>query len=132
MKPHEIVSTRLRNDAEVAALVLTRVFPDVLPDESPLPAVIYEQIGGFTHMAAGGVRKQRQAVMQFSVVATSRAECNEISIAVFNALIDTPFDVGAATVRHSYPGDSDEDGYIAGEQAQYINVFDWNLAYEWT
>lgn len=50
----EAIKTKL-SDATITAVVDLRVYPDILPQDTTLPAITYQQIGGFRGQVMDGV-----------------------------------------------------------------------------
>lgn len=70
----------------VAALVGTRVYPLVLPQASPVPAIIYSRVGGPRVKALAAPPGVQRARVQLSVFATSYAEVKAVAEALRLAL----------------------------------------------
>lgn len=63
----------------LGALVDGRVFPDIAPDQSPLPRIVYQQVGGRSiSYLSGETPDMENARMQISVWAASRAEAKTL------------------------------------------------------
>jgi Protein of unknown function (DUF3168) len=64
------------------------VFPDVAPQDAPLPRIVYQQVGGRTvDFAEGSVPDRENARMQIACWARTRAEAVALSKAVEGALL---------------------------------------------
>jgi hypothetical protein len=64
-----------------------RVFPDIAPEETALPYVTYQQVGGVpVNFVDGGVPGKRNTRMQINVWARTRSESDALAIQVEDAL----------------------------------------------
>jgi hypothetical protein len=101
----QLLYTRLTTDIGVAALVGTRVYPLILPQDPILPAVVYRRIstGEFhTHDEAGGLRESR---VQVDCLAQTYAGAKQIATAVLSSLngwLDRDNDILACLLQNEF------------------------------
>jgi hypothetical protein len=77
-------------EATIYALLHTqcaRVFPDVAPFDTPLPYVIYQEIGGAAPTYTNGLPNKGNAFVQVSVWAATRAAANDLARAIEAAMV---------------------------------------------
>lgn len=68
-----------------------RVFPDVAPDGTAVPYVVWHMYGGRPAIYTEGVQADRRnAYVQINVWHPSRATCNTLSLQIADALIAHP------------------------------------------
>jgi Protein of unknown function (DUF3168) len=68
-------------------LTAKRVFPDVAPENSPLPYITYQQVGGdSTNYLAQSVPDKRNARVQVNVWATTREAASSLALQVETAM----------------------------------------------
>lgn len=76
----------LKNNAGVAALVGTRIYPNVIPQTAALPAIAYQTISsmkGYTH---GGPEAGKEPYVQLTIEASSYSSVQAVSAACENCL----------------------------------------------
>ena len=71
----------LRNNAGVAALVSTRIYPLVAPDNAAVPFIVYQLITGMAHNQLVGAPGSERKVLQVSCVANSYTAAKAIAVA---------------------------------------------------
>lgn len=76
----------LTDNAGVAALVGTRVWPSVLPQNPTLPAIVYQEARTSTRVMAGGDTKGRESRFLLSAWATGYSSAKGVKAAVVAAL----------------------------------------------
>lgn len=77
--------------AALNPLVGSRVFPDVAPEQAPLPRLVYQQIGGRAIAYVGDeIPDKENARMQLTAWARTRAEAKTLIKAVEAALLQAP------------------------------------------
>lgn len=77
----------LSSQPEITALVGTRIYPDVRPEGSPLPAVTWTEAGGNAVTSHQGMSGLALAVIQFSAWSLELREAAEIRAAIRRALL---------------------------------------------
>jgi hypothetical protein len=76
---NESLYAHLINDTDVAALVSTRVYPGVAPDDATLPYITYGQTGAqHTHHHAGAAG-ERRVLKQIACWATSMSAAEDLA-----------------------------------------------------
>lgn len=78
--------TVLANNATVAGLVGTRIYPVVLPQDPTLPAIVYQELQGDSRVMASGDTLEREGRFQWSYWAGSYAETKTGRAALIGAL----------------------------------------------
>jgi hypothetical protein len=89
----------LRNIPAVAAVVGSRIYPDKLPQNPVLPAVVYQRVGGIRQTLYCGTDGLVDGNYQLDIYGKTRATTKDASDAVFNALIDYSGMMGATIVK---------------------------------
>ena len=73
--------------AALSALVESRVYPDIAPDDVTRPYITYQQVGGnVVNYTEGGVPDRRNAMVQVNVWAATRLGASELSEQAENTL----------------------------------------------
>jgi hypothetical protein len=76
----------LTSNADVAALVFTQVYPNILPQKTVLPAIVYQQISGPRVYTSDGPDGLVQARYHFNCFASTYAKTKELFEAVRKAV----------------------------------------------
>lgn len=78
--------------AGVTALVATRIYPDIVPQDADLPAIAYQRTATeFLNTLHGGAPLGHTATLEITCVAESRPGANAVANAVVTALAGTDF-----------------------------------------
>lgn len=85
-------------DSGVAALVATRIYPLLVPQDATLPALAYQRISGPRDHAHTGATGLAFARMQLTYVAASYNEAKSLGEAVRAAMDGLKGSMGAVTV----------------------------------
>ena len=89
MRAEQVVYTLLTGNAAVAALVGTKIYPGLIPQNTAMPAVTYELVSGVEilpiNAQAGGVILRSR--VQVSVLARTYTEVKNIQEAIRGALL---------------------------------------------
>ena len=80
------IYSRLTNDSDVAALVSTRVYPLILPQNPTLPAVTYQTVAGTRETAMGSNPGVAAPVVQFDTWARTYKESRDLALKVKAAI----------------------------------------------
>lgn len=82
----------LSGAAGVTALVSTRIYPDIIPQDADLPAIAYQRTGTeFLNTIHGGAPLGHAATLEITCVGETRPAANAIANAVVAALAGTEF-----------------------------------------
>jgi len=81
------------------ALIGTRLYPDVLPQEEPLPALVYQSISDVKLHSLTGQYGLEQPIYQITVYGATRATAKAVAAQVKSALCDYSGDMGGITVQ---------------------------------
>lgn len=110
----EAVYAILTEDAAVGALVGTRVYPQVIPQDVALPAVAYSRIS--TRRVKKRERRElARARVQVNAEASSYAGAKTLAAAVVGALDAVQRTIAGVQVQGSWPeGEGDEYGTTDG------------------
>lgn len=77
--------------ATLRGLVADRVYPDVAPEDSALPRIVYQQAGGTAvQYAEGNLPQDENARMQVACWATTRDAATTLAKQVEDALVAAP------------------------------------------
>ena len=86
MNGHTAIKALLTRSTALAALVGTRIYPDIMPDNPVYPAVTYQKLSGSSERGAVADPALMLAVFQVSSWAGSRLESARVASAVRAAL----------------------------------------------
>jgi hypothetical protein len=120
MNIEEALYSKLTGDAGVAALVVARIYPNVVPQDIAMPAVAYQRISTVRDMAHDGPTGVAHARFQFTISASTYSSARNVANAIrvaldgFSGLMGG---VGGVTVEAVFV-ENDFDGYnqAGGEQ----------------
>lgn len=86
----QTVRDLLIGDSAVAAIVVARVFPNTLPQNSVLPAIVYQGVSDVPENSLNGTVSTtvKSARVQFDCYARTYAEAKALEVAVESALGD--------------------------------------------
>jgi len=76
----------LKNDTEVAALVGTRIYPNIVPQRATFPVVVYNQISSERTSVMGRDTGTVDSTWQIDVYAQTYAGARELAVGVRKAL----------------------------------------------
>lgn len=115
--------TALTGHAGFSALVGTRVYPQQLPDNPTLPAVVYSRISSRYKLASGNVPAVR-ARIQIDCWDDNQVTCWDVADQVHAAL-----DFASPTGLHVVFPEDDDDGFDTEAQLyrRRIDVFCWRI-----
>ena len=96
--------TTLSNDAGVAAICSTRIYPNLAPESAALPFITYQVVAGGKLSTITGVDDATRKRIQINCNADTYAESKSLSSAVFDALegdgyLELEFDTYDSTVQ---------------------------------
>lgn len=103
MSAESDVYAALAGDVALAALVNGRIFPDAIPEESPLPAIAFVRAGGEKFYGLDNSLHAERVRMRIVCWAETRTAANEVGDAVTEALMsaDLPPDTPDADFAES-------------------------------
>lgn len=85
------MTTNINLEAELSRVLLTlcaRVFPDVAPEGTQAPYVVWHQYGGTAPIyTEGELLERRNSFVQINAWAQSRAQANTLSLDIEQALV---------------------------------------------
>ena len=128
-----MVYNLLAADSGVAAIVGTRIRPDVMDDGETLPALVYWRVSGIHYNTINGAKAEiAEARFTIESYATTRKGANDLAEAVRLAMIDLP--TSNVAVRHvsvetgqqhyvNYPTDGTE-------VVRYVTAQDFRLTFK--
>ena len=117
----EVVWYKMVNDATLAALVGTRVYPLLVPQDATMPAIAYQKISSTKHQAHDGSSHLARSRFQFTVEADDYATAKATATAVKTCWDSFAGYVGSTTEGLTIQGTSienDLDGENIGATAQ--------------
>lgn len=82
----DAIFSRLSGFAGLAALIGTRIHPDTLPQEEPLPAIVYQRISTVHHHTHDGPSKLAAPRFQLTVWAETSKAARAVARQIFLAL----------------------------------------------
>lgn len=86
MTVEETLRQTLLADSAVSALLGTRVYPLLIPQDATLPAVAYNKYLGVMQFLHGGAMKPEVAYIQLTCVANTYSEAKQVQEAIRNAI----------------------------------------------
>lgn len=81
MSVEQTIYDTLRNDATVAGLVSTRIYPLVAPDNADTPYITYQVIDSGPHNKLVGAADSEQKTVQVNCTSNSYSEAKSIAVA---------------------------------------------------
>lgn len=87
MSPEELVVATLNAAPAVTALVGDRIFPDEIPQERSLPAIVYRRAATDPRFTLNDTLAATRALMRLSCWSTSRLQAETIGDAAIAALV---------------------------------------------
>lgn len=126
MTLEEALYYHLVNTAGVAALISTRVYPNVIPEDVAQPAAAYQKISGSPILNHGGPSGLETSRIQITCRATTYAVAKSVAKAVKTALdgfTGLMGGVGGVTVEYSHI-ENEQDGYnqVSGSSTVRLDV----------
>lgn len=85
------VYAALSGDAGVTALVSTRIYPDVRPQDSAVPCVVYVRSATQVIQSIHGAILATVPSVDVTAISATRAECESVANAVLTALVAAGF-----------------------------------------
>lgn len=121
----------LAEDAPVAALVATRVYPLVLPQGTTLPAVTYQRISGIHEKSLEGpselTRPRFQLVAHASTFLTARLTANAIKRALDGRrAARTTTSIQSIAVENEFDHYNPAQADMAATWSSYIDLVIWH------
>lgn len=98
----------LANDADVAALVGTRIYPMFVPQGASMPAITYQRIVGVRDHVLDGTTEMAEAVYQINCWSDEYSETRDLADAVRGALDDYEGTVGGVVIQNIHLEDEDD------------------------
>lgn len=80
------IVTLLEGNAVVSALVSTRIYPMILPQDPTLPAITYQRVSGGQISSTDGFSNYENPRIQIDSMATTYAGAKAVAAAVFAAM----------------------------------------------
>jgi hypothetical protein len=124
MNIEEAIYSKLTGDAGVSALVSTRVYPNVVPQDIAMPAVAYQRISTVRDMAHDGPLGIAHARFQFTISASSYSSARNVANAI-RAAVDgvsgTWGGEGGVVIEASWV-ENEVDGYNQAGEEQVVRM----------
>jgi hypothetical protein len=120
-------------DADVTALVDSRVYPEHRQQGNDLPAVVYQLVGTQPQNSAGGHTSLTRATMSFDCVATTYSGAKTLAEKVRQALMDysgTSEGVVISSCHHDGDNALIEDSQVAEDRGVSRIISDYTIWYE--
>ncbi len=121
MMPEEALYAHLAADANVSALVGSRIYPLLLPQRCTLPAIAYQRIsrmGVHAHTGPSGLARCR---IQYTCVGRTYAEVKSVATAVRQALDGLRGDINGLQVSAVFV-DSEQDEFAFATKAVAVRM----------
>lgn len=125
--PEQAIFNILTNDAGVAALVVTRIYPNIVPIDATLPAIAYQRISASSEMAHDGPAGYAQARLQITMIDDDYGDCKALAAAVKAALNGYSGTAASQKIFSSH-FKNEYDGY-GKENRQHVIRQDYMIAY---
>lgn len=91
MSAETLLYAALSGAAGVTALVSTRIYPNVRPQDSAVPCIVYDRSGTQVIQSIGGAVLATVASMDVTAISATRAECESVANAAQSALVTAGF-----------------------------------------
>lgn len=116
----ESIYAKLSTTSGVTALVSTRIYPDVIPQDIAMPAVAYQRITAVREMAHDGPSGLASVRVQFTIAAASYSSAKAIAAVIRTTLdgFSGTMGSGGCTVEGAFV-ENDYDGYNQ-EGGEYV------------
>jgi hypothetical protein len=126
MTLEEALYYHLVNNAGVAALITTRVYPNVIPEDVAQPAAAYQVISRIPILHHNGPSGLETVRVQITCRATTYAVAKSVAVAIVTALdgfSGAMGGVGGVTVEYSHV-ENEQDGYnmVSGSSTMRLDV----------
>lgn len=111
----------------VSALIGTRLYPDSIPQDAPLPAVAYQTVStsrGYTQDGPDGIAEPR---IQFTVDAPTRAQAEDVAAALKNLLSGYRGKISGKTIGAIFL-ENEYDGYNLSSETVVVRQ-DYRISY---
>lgn len=89
MSAETSLNSLLSGNAGVTALVSTRIYPDVLPEECAYPALVFARAGTEPIMTIHGARRGAFVDLSIACWARTRSSADAVAAAVIAAIVTT-------------------------------------------
>ena len=122
----------LRINGTVSGLVSSRIYPNVIPQNTALPAIVYYQISGARQHTLASTDNMVPSRWQFTCVASTYAELRGLSDAVRGALDNYVGVVGTVTIQCAHFVDEiDQNDVMPGTDKlrRYSKAIDFYINY---
>lgn len=86
MSVEQVLRDALINDGSVNALLDSRIYPLVVPQDSQLPAVAYQKISGVRQYVQDGARKPEVSLIQLTCLSKTYNEAKQVEEVIRTAL----------------------------------------------
>ena len=123
----EAVYTKLSGTAGVSALVGTRVYPKVMPQQPTMPALVYQMIDNNRTQVHRGQTTGAKARVQVTCWGSTTASCEAVSEQVRLAMIGAVGSVASVTID-GVVCEQETEGYEPDTQRHFIamDFFVWH------
>jgi hypothetical protein len=111
----------LSTDATTKALVGTRIYPNVVPQDATLPAIAYQRISGSRVQSHGGPSNLARPRFQFTCLAVNYSGARAVANAVRQAL-DGYKNTAASVYVQAGHIQTDFDSFADGENLHAVRV----------
>lgn len=87
MSAEEVLYATLDGDPGVTAIIAGRIYPDILPEEEELPAVVYQRSNTEDIVTLGGVVAATVSTIEVGCLASKRADAEALANVVLPVLM---------------------------------------------
>ena len=119
--------TLITTNPGVSALIGTRLYPDSIPQDAPLPAVAYQTVStnqGYTQDGPDDIAEPR---IQFTIDAPSRAQAEDVAAAFRAVLSGYRGTIGGKTIGAIFL-ENEYDGYNLSSETVVVRQ-DYRISY---
>jgi hypothetical protein len=121
----EDITTFLKGDPGLTAVVNGRVYPVILPQGATLPALVYSEVHGQQALTLGNDKGFTDALFQISCMASSYLDSKTLAKALRAALQGYAGTMGSTVVQGAFE-ESERDSYNA-ETKEYRTDLDFRI-----
>lgn len=125
-----ILYSLLAGDAAIAAIVGTRIYPNFIPQDADLPALIYQQISGYRHHTNAGALGLAVPRVQINCWAVTYAAADDLADKVRIKLDGYSGTVSSTKVFSILLSDEVDAPVITGAVTRYCKSLDFEISIE--
>jgi len=117
----EAVYSLLVANAGVLALLSTRIYPLVVPQDASMPALAYQRISSVPVRSHSGFASLTRTRMQITCEAATYASAKAVAVAVRRAVESYVGTVGSVSIRGAFV-ENESDSFAEGIEAPVVRI----------